>query len=90
MRKLFNKWHHNIFPKNNLTNLVENALVNDIQSRKKIITLNKMIEKINSDNLSLFHLYEKMRFLMVTANKISRKDAHYGFTKWRNNYKHKT
>jgi len=49
-----------------------------------------MIEKVNSDNLSLFHLYEKMRFLMATANKVSRKDAHYGFTKWRNNYKHKT
>ena len=38
----------------------------------------------------MFHLYEKMRFLMVTANKVSRKDAHYGFTKWRNNYAHKT
>ena len=31
-----------------------------------------------------------MRFLMVTANKVARKDSHYGFTKWRNNYKHKT
>ena len=90
MRKIFYRWHHNIFPKNTLKNLVEDSLEIDVKSRRKIITLNKMIEKMNSDNLSLFHLYEKMRFLMVTANKVSRKDMHYGFTKWRNNYSHKT
>ena len=40
--------------------------------------------------MSLFHIYEKSKFLSVLANKVSRKDLHYGFSKWRQNYDYKT
>lgn len=46
-RKLFYKWHHNVFPKYILTNLVENALVQNIDSKRKILILNTMAEKTN-------------------------------------------
>ena len=43
MRKIFSRWHHNIFPKGTMKNLVENTLQNSILSRRRIITLNQMI-----------------------------------------------
>lgn len=52
--------------------------------------LNKMMEAVNSKNMALFHIYEKSKYIAVLANKVSRKDLHYGFNRWRQNYQHKT
>ena len=41
-RKLFYKWHNNIFPKSTLNNLAENAARIDIETQRKIGILNKM------------------------------------------------
>ena len=69
---------------------MENALRVDIEEQKKIAVMNKMTETVNEKNMTIFHFYEKAKFLSVLANKVARKDLHYGFSKWRNNYQHKT
>ena len=55
----------------------------DIETKRKISYLNKMTETVNAKNMALFHIYEKAKYMTVLANKISRKDLHYGFSKWR-------
>lgn len=89
-RKIFYQWHHNVFPKSTLQNLVQNATLNDLESFKKLKILNRMVEITYDKNLAVFHLYEKGKYLMLLRNKISRKDLHYGFSKWRENYSKKT
>ena len=49
-----------------------------------------MIETTYDKNLAIFHLYEKGKYLTIITNKVSRKDLHYGFNKWRENYHSKT
>ena len=49
-----------------------------------------MIEKTYDKNMAIFHVYEKVKYLSIIANKASRKDLHYGFNKWRENYFKKT
>lgn len=49
-----------------------------------------MMETINERNLTMFHDYEKGKYVLVLGNKVSRKDLHYGFNRWRENYQYKT
>lgn len=46
-----------------------------------------MIEVTYDKNLGLFHLYEKGKYLTIIGSKVCRKDLHYGFSKWRQNYR---
>lgn len=82
-RRLFYQWHHNVFPKENLRNLVQEATKINIQSLQKLSILNKMVETTYDKNMAIFHIYEKGKYLSVISNKVSRKDLHYGFSKWR-------
>ena len=41
-RRLFTQWNHNVFPKNILSNIVENALVKSHESKIKLKVLNTM------------------------------------------------
>lgn len=41
-RKMFYQWHHNVFPKSTHKSIVEGAAKNDVESRLKLVTLNKM------------------------------------------------
>jgi hypothetical protein len=42
-----------------------------------------MVETTYDKNMAIFHIYEKGKYLSVISNKVSRKDLHYGFSKWR-------
>lgn len=89
-RKLFYRWHHNVFPKSIYQNLVEEATKINLESLQKLVVLNKMAAITYDRNLALFHVYEKGKYLTLIKNKIARKDLHYGFNKWRENYQSQT
>ena len=42
-----------------------------------------MEERMLEKNTEMLHLFEKMKFTVGLANKMYRKDMHYGFNLWR-------
>lgn len=85
MRKMFHLWHNNAFPKSVLKDITERALTMSHESKTRLQILGSMEEKILQNNTEMLNLYEKLKYIVVIANKNYRKDKHYGFNIWREN-----
>jgi hypothetical protein len=82
-RQLFRRWHSNAFPKSILRDLTERALSAHAESRTRLKVLNTMEETVLAKNTHILHMFEKIKYTTAIANKMQRKDMHYGFNLWR-------